>query len=387
MSKMLIFYNDTETIFNSKTKSDFLGDIIPIIKLKDSKIGDFLISVCSNIDMFGELYDLRICDLEGEDFAELTTIIQKLLKKLLKECQNLKYIDDFNILINNVKLFKNTFSDIKDNEELERAYEEMVSPIDKIFSAVSDIKDLVDFYFNIFRFHNCEKMKPNQKFFYSQTNMSFLHNPYVILPTTIQFTGIRNKDTIVPSKAFLKKFYDDKEHINYENRGAVYTEYILKCIENKEVLRMNCYEIKSMSDLLNIELDYIINHNKTIKKCKNCEKYFIPKNRSDEEYCYNISPQNNKKTCKEYGARKVWEQNLNNTPIGKEHYRTSQYFRMRYNRERTDENKQRINDYLAEYKKKLTLYNEGKLSKEDFVNWIILQRETSKKNNKRNSKK
>lgn len=49
-----------------------------------------------------------------------------------------------------------------------------------------------------------------------------------------------------------------------------------------------------------------------VKKCKNCDKYFIPQNRSDTLYCDNLAPQDTTKTCKEYGARKAYHINLNN---------------------------------------------------------------------------
>ena len=40
-----------------------------------------------------------------------------------------------------------------------------------------------------------------------------------------------------------------------------------------------------------------------VKKCKNCNKFFVPENRSDELYCSNIYE--NGKTCKEVGHFRV----------------------------------------------------------------------------------
>lgn len=45
---------------------------------------------------------------------------------------------------------------------------------------------------------------------------------------------------------------------------------------------------------------------KTVKKCQNCGKYFIPTKRSDTLYCDNPSPMAPEMTCKEYGARRLW---------------------------------------------------------------------------------
>ena len=39
----------------------------------------------------------------------------------------------------------------------------------------------------------------------------------------------------------------------------------------------------------------------TLKICQNCGKYFYPSKRRDAKYCDNLSPQDETKTCKEYG--------------------------------------------------------------------------------------
>ncbi len=48
----------------------------------------------------------------------------------------------------------------------------------------------------------------------------------------------------------------------------------------------------------------------SINKCENCGKYFIAYNRSDTLYCDRLSPQDNTKTCKEYGTQKLWYEKL-----------------------------------------------------------------------------
>lgn len=50
----------------------------------------------------------------------------------------------------------------------------------------------------------------------------------------------------------------------------------------------------------------IARQGKTVKKCQNCGKYFIPTKRSDTLYCDNPSPMAPEMTCKEYGTRRLW---------------------------------------------------------------------------------
>lgn len=59
------------------------------------------------------------------------------------------------------------------------------------------------------------------------------------------------------------------------------------------------YECNSIVDILHASLDYLITHNIPIRICANCGRIFIPKNRTDEIYCRNISPQYPNKDCRD----------------------------------------------------------------------------------------
>lgn len=69
-------------------------------------------------------------------------------------------------------------------------------------------------------------------------------------------------------------------------------------------------EIKTPEQLIFASLEQCCTHDILIKKCKNCGKYFIPQNRSDTLYCDRKAPQDEAKTCKEYGARQAWRTTL-----------------------------------------------------------------------------
>ena len=56
----------------------------------------------------------------------------------------------------------------------------------------------------------------------------------------------------------------------------------------------------SMSDMIRFLILEMIKQNVSVKKCQNCGKYFVPY-RYDALFCDNASPQDNKKTCQEYG--------------------------------------------------------------------------------------
>jgi hypothetical protein len=62
-------------------------------------------------------------------------------------------------------------------------------------------------------------------------------------------------------------------------------------------------------------LYYLLDRGYTIKKCSNCGKYFVPFNRSDTIYCDRPSPQDSNRTCKEYGAEKLWYDKLKQNEV------------------------------------------------------------------------
>lgn len=68
--------------------------------------------------------------------------------------------------------------------------------------------------------------------------------------------------------------------------------------------RINCAE--RFIQVALASLQEIANSGKTVRKCENCGRYFIPENRSDTLYCDNPSPQVPTMTCKEYGSQRLW---------------------------------------------------------------------------------
>lgn len=73
------------------------------------------------------------------------------------------------------------------------------------------------------------------------------------------------------------------------SKANINSSYFIECTDIIQTLLVELLEIAK----LNIE----------IKKCRNCGKFFVPDNRSDEIYCSNIYE--NGKTCKEIGHFKV----------------------------------------------------------------------------------
>lgn len=75
-----------------------------------------------------------------------------------------------------------------------------------------------------------------------------------------------------------------------------------------------CFYSSDIGSILAIEFkEFISDKHHTIKKCKNCGKYFIPENLRDIKYCNNIFRDN--KTCKQLGKDITYKNSLKNDKL------------------------------------------------------------------------
>ena len=70
-----------------------------------------------------------------------------------------------------------------------------------------------------------------------------------------------------------------------------------------------CFKSPDIINILAIEFkEFISNKKNTIRKCKNCSKYFIPKNLKETKYCNNIFKDN--RSCKQIGKEITYKNSL-----------------------------------------------------------------------------
>ncbi|NLB80496.1 MAG: hypothetical protein GX800_02515, partial [Clostridiaceae bacterium] len=108
-----------------------------------------------------------------------------------------------------------------------------------------------------------------------------------------------------------------------------------------------------------------------IKKCGNCGKYFIPYNRADTIYCDNISPQDDKRTCKEYGSQKLWYDKLKQDEA-KKLYRNIYMAKQMQAKRYLDIPKyaKNLEKYKTQSKQLKKDVKEGKKSEAEYIEWL-----------------
>lgn len=139
---------------------------------------------------------------------------------------------------------------------------------------------------------------------------------------------------------------------------------------NQVYKRFFGYTFNTMMDEILFEIYCFINDNATIKQCKNCGKLFQPL-RTDALYCDNISPQEETKTCKEYGAYQQWRANTQSNEVTKLYRKI--YMRKQMQAKRNPDIKMYVDDF-ENYKKQTKKWKEDikkeKKTNDEFLDWL-----------------
>lgn len=282
--------------------------------------------------------------------------------------------DDF---INELKYDESEL--LKEIKKFENRKENLSAYITKLIDYITNYKAYFDLYFGIS--NNKKFKKKDISLFQSMFNITF------DIPKHQFYQAFIEKDKILISTDMMISSYKElkenkKEKISDDEIYDAIYKKTQKLIMGNKFFTLCNYEISSIKDLLCIYFIYFIENNITINKCKNCGKYFIPVNRTDEKYCDNISPQKPGKTCKEYGVKLLYTKSIASDPIKKAHQSITTYYRVKKTRAKKKDDTAFINKidkilnkYLSDYKKQLKKYEKNTLSESDFIEWIYSQKQ------------
>ena len=154
---------------------------------------------------------------------------------------------------------------------------------------------------------------------------------------------------------------------------------IQKAIETEKVDIVEMTNIETLNDLIRFELFHTIKENLTIKKCGFCGGYFIPRGRSDIEYCNRIKF-GEKKRCSEIGTFRKREKLLKDEPVHKKHNAAVKRMNKRKHTGWISDD-----EYSEWSKQAIKIRDEclgGKISVEAFEEWL---EKTSRANNTQNT--
>lgn len=225
-----------------------------------------------------------------------------------------------------------------------------------------DFKNCINFcYFNTDK--NLGFLTSMQKYFlsYHQCNGDAL---FTYVPSLEKYS----KGISVDFESFFEtdialENYTSKELIRkVSDKNFAFSPYAYICSKLENALFLSFLNIISIEKL-------------EIKICENCGKYFIPISKSNEKFCTNYISLNSKKTCRDVGAFNSYNNKIKDNEIEYLIRKTSSYFSMQVKRNPDiDLYKEKHEAWKRNYKKQRLKFKNNEITKDEFIEWINLQR-------------
>ncbi len=123
------------------------------------------------------------------------------------------------------------------------------------------------------------------------------------------------------------------------------------------------YHLEKIIELIDIEMMYAVQNNLSIYKCKNCGKYFATLN-AGAVYCNRMF--SGIQTCKQFGAKKTFHENLKEDKLLSLYEKTYQavYYKKRI--AKTKKDLKQIDTFIKQLKNSRTDYRKGTISEDQF---------------------
>lgn len=274
-------------------------------------------------------------------------------------------------------------------------FDEFNKKLLKKFDPIISIMILVEIFNNTYDWYNMNFKDDREKLFNELNNTNTEIKKFIFEDTTINQPGDENVLQLILSMYLgfaqsyvntkylftevikcLEMYDETKDQKLIDTFISMYTQYIdFQHIDYRIICTENGFEslytIKTSMSLLLFEMANCIKKETIFVKCINCGEYFVPDARKDTLYCSYISPQNDKKTCKEIGAQ-VTRANKEKTDIVTGLYRkTYMRYKMKMRRNPYDKEVKRKYDELTQgIKEWRNNLNQGYSTVEEYLNWI-----------------
>lgn len=330
-----IDYNDTSSIHNAYKK---IYNIEPLLLLDEFNIIDQL-----------------------DTYSNSTQKIKNIDRSIEQLQSLLKNTDAFNA--SNTLDLKNTLKYLKKkktiflkiNNNIEQI---IINTFNSIMTILSLYQQIVNICFiddSINYFEGFSQLTPLKKFVFYK--MFVLKNDNILknIPSSnITFTFDCSADE------FQKKI---NTNINQKD--------VYNILFKENISPMYEYHCSTLEQFLQVSFFTSLTLNLNIKKCANCNKYFIAYQRSDEKYCNRTSPQDKNKSCKQYANFENWKNNINSNIELKTYRRI--YMAKQMQTRRNPDNlilKNNFENWKIEAQKKRNQYIHGLINKDDFLLWL-----------------
>lgn len=180
---------------------------------------------------------------------------------------------------------------------------------------------------------------------------------------------------------YVSNYYKKSDN----STNIITSEKLDLMLDNIEEIKLNKdYTCNGIIDLIVISIFEIFSQGFSIKRCKNCHKYFFNKN--SNKYCSYASPQKTNKSCYEYCTNLSYLEKRDNDPIRSKYNKISNMLRSRYRYYGKESDRQVLSNFGDDYLNKIEQLNNGSISKEDVLEFLNLSEQNFKEQYKRRKK-
>ena len=324
------------------------------------------------VEQFLYIGDLIVHTLNN-DFKKIFPSYEQLLEEYQGDLQEIRDNEELN----------NLFCKACDKEELSEyltyykdkySYENAEDKYIQLENCLKEEWDKVDINFfaelinTVFLSITSETMNVKKRFYaFYLANMNKYIDKFSITTSTFFCPQMGKSDFI----DLVKLRRDVRKSSNLDKNNI--QSYILEHIEHnpRQCTLESAQTVQGFERLIVLDIIEMFQSNIIVKKCANCGKYFVPRKRNDAIYCDNISPQDESKTCKEYGARQAWKTTL------KEKETAGLYRNIYMSKQMLAKRNPDIEEYTASFEKFKTESKKwksdvksGVKSESDYLEWL-----------------
>lgn len=165
----------------------------------------------------------------------------------------------------------------------------------------------------------------------------------------------------------IKGYLFCKANYPYPKQEYIITKEITKIETDNEIKLqiVDCYHIKKIMEVIDLEMMYATCNNVTIDKCKNCGKYYATR-KEGTMYCDRVFSDG--QSCKQFASKKNFNENLKSNELLSLYEKTYQavYYKKRI--AKTKKDIKRVDMFLKQLKTSRNDYRREKISENDFRN-------------------
>ena len=159
------------------------------------------------------------------------------------------------------------------------------------------------------------------------------------------------------SELHIENIYTPEQRCNYNLINANYRNKTDIIFDNRNDIKYSkVYYCNCIEDLFISSIYELFEKGYFIKKCKNCKKFFVTKEKGSRiKYCYNISPDDNTKTCYVYKSQENSKNNRKTNPRINLYNKITERIRIRLEREENQKVCELYREKLTHIKKELKM--------------------------------